>query len=67
MSVFVPAGQHILELEYEPSEVVYGLVGSVLGMLGVILALTERTRFWIPGIKKRGLGRTLAPRLELSQ
>jgi hypothetical protein len=67
MSVFVPSGQHILELEYEPAEVVYGLVGSVLGMLGVILALTERTRFWIPGIKKRGLGRTLAPRLELSQ
>jgi hypothetical protein len=67
MSVSVPAGEHILEIEYQPVEVIYGLLASALGMFGVILALTERARFWIPGITKTGLGRTLAPRLELSQ
>jgi uncharacterized membrane protein YfhO len=66
MSVSVPAGDHVIELEYRPVEVIYGLMGSALGMVGVILALTEPTRFWIPGITKTGLGRTLAPRLELS-
>ncbi len=66
MSVSVPAGDHVIELEYRPVEVIYGLMGSALGMVGVILALTEPTRFWIPGITKRGLGRTLAPRLELN-
>ena len=66
MSVSVPAGDHVIELEYRPVEVIYGLMGSALGMVGVILALTEPTRFWIPGITKTGLGRTLAPRLKLS-
>ncbi len=66
MSVSVPAGDHVIELEYRPVEVIYGLMGSALGMVGVILALTEPTRFRIPGITKTGLGRTLAPRLESS-
>ena len=64
MSVSVPAGDHVIQLEYQPVEVIYGLMGSALGILGVILALTEPTRFRIPGITKTGLGRTLAPRLE---
>jgi hypothetical protein len=66
MAVSIPAGDHILELEYQPIEVIYGLIGTAAGMLGVILALTEGGRFWIPGITKTGLGRNLAPRLELS-
>ena len=66
MSVSVPAGDHVIQLEYQPVEVIYGLMGSALGIFGVILALTEPTRFWIPGITKTGLGRTLALRLELS-
>ncbi|HMF38872.1 MAG TPA: YfhO family protein [Isosphaeraceae bacterium] len=66
MTVSVPAGDHVIELEYQPGEVIYGLMGSALGMAGVILALTEATRFWIPGITKTGLGRTLAPKLKLS-
>jgi hypothetical protein len=65
MSVSVPAGDHVIQLEYQPVEVIYGLMGSALGIFGVILALTEPTRFWIPGITKTGLGRTLAPWLEL--
>jgi hypothetical protein len=66
MSVAVPAGDHVIQLEYRPVEVTHGLMGTALGMVGVILALTEAPCFWIPGITKRGLGRTLAPRLELS-
>ncbi|MGZ3388773.1 MAG: hypothetical protein ACXVCF_04200 [Isosphaeraceae bacterium] len=66
MSVSAPAGDHVIQLEYQPVEVIYGLMGSALGIFGVILALTEPTRFWIPGITKTGLGRTLALRLELS-
>jgi hypothetical protein len=67
MSIHVPSGDHVLELEYQPMEVSYGLIGSALGSLGVILALTEMAGFRIPGITKTGLGRTIAPRLELSQ
>ncbi len=67
MLASVPAGDHVLELEYRPVEVVYGLMGSGLGIVVLILALTEQAGFWIPGITKRGLGRNLAPRLESSQ
>ena len=33
MSVSVPAGDHVIELEYQPVEVIYGLMGSALGIV----------------------------------
>jgi hypothetical protein len=58
MAVSIPAGDHIIELKYQPVEVLYGLVGSSLGFVTAILALTELGRFLIPGIRETGLGRT---------
>ena len=66
MSVNVPSGDHVLVLEYRPFAVFCGVVGTALGVIGLILALTEAAHFWIPGITKRGLGRIPAPRLESS-
>jgi hypothetical protein len=45
MKINISEGEHIVELRYEPDEVKLGLVGSALGLLGVILALTGSGRF----------------------
>ncbi|MBV8487333.1 MAG: YfhO family protein, partial [Planctomycetaceae bacterium] len=66
LAVAVPPGNHLIELEYEPPEMFYALLASALGGLGTIVALTDPTRFWIPGITNTGLGRIQAPRLESS-
>jgi hypothetical protein len=66
LAISVPAGDHLIELEYEPPEMWYALVVSALGALGTILTLTDPARFWIPGISYAGLGRIQAPRLESS-
>jgi hypothetical protein len=44
MAVTIPAGGHLVELEYRPVEVRYGLAGSALGLAAVILALTGFSR-----------------------
>ncbi len=67
MSIYVPAGDHQVELRYRPAAVVLGLWGSALGTLAMILALTERLCFRIPGITRTGLGRIHALTLESSQ
>jgi hypothetical protein len=66
LAISVPAGDHLIVLEYEPPEIFYAIVISALGVLGTILALTDPVPFWIPGISNTGLGRTQAPGLESS-
>jgi hypothetical protein len=64
MALQVPAGEHKIRLSYNPREVMLGLLGSGLGLVCVILALTGLPRYLIPGITKTGLGRTQSPWLE---
>ncbi len=45
IAVATPPGDHVIELEYYPNDFVYGFVLTVLGMFGVILALTEAVHF----------------------
>lgn len=45
MSVGTPPGDHVVELEYYPNDIFYGVLLSVLGMAGIILALTEAVHF----------------------
>jgi hypothetical protein len=45
MNINIPEGEHTVELRYEPDEVKLGLIGSALGLFGVILALTGSGRF----------------------
>ena len=45
LAVDIAAGKHIIELEYQPIDVTYGLFGSAAGVVAVILALTGSARF----------------------
>jgi hypothetical protein len=45
MAVSIPAGDHIVELEYEPMEAKQAMMASVLGLFAVILALTRSRHF----------------------
>jgi hypothetical protein len=45
MAVSIQSGDHVVELEYQPIEILFGAIASILGGCGLILALTGWTHF----------------------
>ncbi len=64
MEVSFDRNSHIVEFEYAPKHVRFGLWASVSAVGTAILGLTGGAWFWICGIARRGLGRNRARRLE---
>src|SRR5262249_33215736 len=61
----IPSGHHEIILEYDPREVRLGLAVSACAMGLVILVLTGKGRFWIPGIEWAGAWTEPSPRVRI--
>ena len=53
MEIDVPSGNHHVILQYEPAELKWGILLSLLSCIFLILVLTGIGMFWIPGITTR--------------